>query len=211
MTTNSRFVDDLDLRLEPADILLARRRSFLSRAIRFFTRSFGEPRSEVSHVGIVVEGGSLEQAVIVEAAGRVKKRRLIKRYGRRSKTEVAFYRPLNLSPEERAVVVRAAEKYVGEDYSYFKIVLHLLDWFLQGAYVFRRLGGFDNYPICSWLVAQSYAEVGKTFGVPPGAASPDDICDFVTTNPEKYLMVRRLGALKRQGPESEGGSQTAPT
>jgi hypothetical protein len=211
LSTATPIPEHLGTRLEPADILLARRRSFISRAIRFFTRSLGEPRSEVSHAGIVVEGGPIEQALIVEAAGRVKKRPILSRYGKRSKKEVAFYRPLNLSPEERAVVVRAAEEYLGKDYSYFKILLHLLDWLLQGAYFFRRLGGINDYPICSWLVAQSYAKVGKTFGVAPGAASPDDIWDFVTTHPTKYAMVRALGPLVRQGLESRGVSRTAPT
>jgi hypothetical protein len=188
-------VEEGPLQLEPADILLARRRSFISRGIRFFTQSFGEARSEVSHAGVVVEGGSIEQAKIVEAAGRVAKRHLLPRYGKRSHTEVAFYRPLNLSPEQRAVIVSAAEDYVGRDYSYFKIVLHLLDWILQGAYFFRRLGGIDDYPICSWLVAKAYAKAGKTFGVAPGAASPDDIWDFVTRHPHRYQMVRALGPL----------------
>lgn len=184
-----------NVRLEPADILLARRRSFISRAIRFFTRSWGESRTEVSHVGIVVEGGSIEQAVIVEAAGRVKRRHLLRHYGKRSNTEVAFYRPLHLTLEQREVVVRAAEKYVGREYSYFKIVLHVLDWVLQGAYFFRRLGGINDYPICSWLVAHAYAKVGETFGVPPGAASPDDIWDYVTTHLAEYQMVRALSPL----------------
>ena len=193
-------MNEPNLQLEPADILLARRRSFISRAIRFFTQSFGESRSEVSHVGIVVEGGPLEQAQIVEAAGRAKKRHLLPRYGKRSKTEVAFYRPLNLTSGQRAAIVAAAVEYVGRDYSYFKIVLHLLDWILQGAYFFRRLGGIDDYPICSWVVAKSYAKADKTFGVPPGAASPDDIWDFVTRHPQRYMMVRSLGPLISASP-----------
>ncbi len=188
-------MDVVPLQLEPADILLARRRSFISRAIRFFTQSFGEARSEVSHAGLVVEGGMIEQAKIVEAAGRVAKRHLLPRYGKRSHTDVAFYRPLNLTQQQRDIIVGAAEEYVGRDYSYFKIILHLLDWVLQGAYFFRRLGGIDDYPICSWLVAKSYAKAGKTFGVAPGAASPDDIWDFVTRHPHRYLMVRALGPL----------------
>jgi hypothetical protein len=189
------------LQVQPADILLARRRSFISQGIRFFTQSFGEPRSEVSHAGIVVEGGTIEQAKIVEAAGRVKKRHLLPRYGKRSHTEVAFYRPLNLSQEQRTAIVAAAEGYVGRSYSYFKILLHLLDWILQGAYFFRRLGGIADYPICSWVVAKPYAKAGKTFGVAPGAASPDDIWDFVTRHPHRYMMVRALGSLISAKPD----------
>ena len=81
--------------------------------------------------------------------------------------------------------------------------LHLLDWILQGAYLFRRLGGIDDYPICSWVVTQSYAKPGKTIGVPPGAASPDDIWDFVTRHPHRYAIVRTLGPLIMAKPDQK--------
>jgi len=186
--------------LQPADIFLTRGHGLISRLIRVFTRHIGESRTKVNHVGIVVEGGPTEKAVVVEALSRVVCRRLIVGYGD-GRTEVAVYRPLNLTPDEIKTVVAAAEHYVGKEYDYFMIVLHLLDWFLQGAYVFRRLGkGMDNYPICSWVVAHAYLKVGKKFGVDPGAASPDDIWDFVTTHPEKYQQVRPLVPLVK--PES---------
>jgi hypothetical protein len=185
----------MNLLLEPADIFLTRKRGFGSWAIRFFTRHIGEPHTEVSHVGVVVEGGSLEKAWMVEARGRARHRLLFRHYGRKRKIDVAIFRPLHLSQEERAVIVQVALRYMGKEYSYFKILLHLMDWVLQGAYVFRRLGGINDYPICSWLVAQAYAKAGETFGVPPGAASPDDIWDYVTAHPEKYQMVRSLAPL----------------
>jgi hypothetical protein len=185
----------MNLQLEPADIFLTRRRGFGSWAIRFFTRHIGESRTEVSHVGVVVEGGSLEKAWMVEARGRVRHRLLFRHYGRKRKIDVAIFRPLHLTPAERAVIVQTALRYVGKEYSYFKILLHLADWLLQGAYVFRRLGGINDYPICSWLVAQAYAKAGETFGVPPGAASPDDIWDYVTAHPKKYQMLHPLAPL----------------
>ncbi len=77
-----------------------------------------------------------------------------------------------------------------------KLVAHLADWFLQGAYVFRRLTQDDRYPICSWVVACSFAKADKNFGVVPGAASPDDIWDFCKANPDKYTEVLPLGPLK---------------
>ena len=193
--TRPRMVAAMNLELEPADIFLTRRGGIGSWAIRFFTRHIGESRTEVSHVGVVVEGGSLERAVVVESRGRAKRHLLFRQYGRKRKTDVAIYRPLHLSYEDREVIVRAAERYVGKEYSYFKILLHLADWVLQGAYVFRRLGGINDYPMCSWLVAHAFAKAGETFGVPPGAASPDDIWDYVTAHPEKYEMLHRLAPL----------------
>ena len=185
----------MDFQLEPADIFLSRTHGIGSWFIRFFTRTGGEPESEVSHVGIVVEGGPLEKAVIVESRGRARRRLFFRRYGKKRKYDVAIFRPLHLTPEKRALIVRAALDYVGKEYSYFKILLHLLDWVLQGAYVFRRLGGINDYPICSWLVARAFAKAGETFGTPPDAADPDDIWDFINAQPEKYRMLWPLSPL----------------
>jgi hypothetical protein len=186
----------MDVLLEPGDIFLTRGRGLVSRAIRFFTRRIGESRTKVNHVGLVVEGGPLARAVVVEALREVERHRLAEAYGG-AKDEVAIFRPLGLSPAEIARVVAAAESYVGRRYGYGKIVLHALDWALQGAYVFRRLGRMDDYPICSWLVAHAYAEAGVHFGVAPGAATPDDVWDHVTGHPGAFA---RVSALARVAP-----------
>ena len=98
-------------------------------------------------------------------------------------------------------VVAKAESYVGRRYGYLKILAHWADWLLQGAYVFRRLTKEDRYPICSWLVAHSFAAAGKHFGVEPGAATPDDIWDFVVAHPDVYREILPLARLV-SGPEA---------
>ncbi len=67
--------------LLPADVFLTRGSSWLSRAIRFFTRGAGEARTKVNHVGLVVEGGPIEDAVVVEALSKVKQHKLVDQYG----------------------------------------------------------------------------------------------------------------------------------
>ena len=185
------FVPDSDLTLEPCDIFLTKGDSFVSKAIRFFSRTFGEKRTEVNHVGIIVEPGSVHSAMAVEALSKVR-RHPLGRYGKKPKTDVAVFRPINLTDEEKAKIVAKAESYVNRKYGWPKIVTHLLDWCLNGAYVFRRLTDKDDYPICSWVVAYAYLEAGKGFDVEAGAANPDDIWDFVTKNPDKYTPVRDL-------------------
>ena len=180
--------------LQPGDIFLTRGTSWFSGAIRFFTRRIGEERTKVNHVGVVVEGGHVERVRVVEALSTVKKRNITAYRGK--KTAVAVYRPTNLTSEQLQTIVDKSNSYVGRQYGWFKIVMHLIDWVFQGAYVARRLTNSDNYPICSWLVAQAYAEVGADFGVEPGAASPDDIWDFVTQNTDKYEMVHPLLPLQ---------------
>ena len=179
---------------QPCDIVLTQGHTFLSRAIRLFTRRFGESRTQVNHVGIVVMKGSPPgDAIIVEALHKVQKHPLGQRY-RNGRSDVAIYRPQNLTDKEKGLILGAANSYVGRSYGYLKIILHLLDWLLQGEYVFRRLGRMDSYPICSWLVANSYKYAGKTFRVASGAASPDDIWDFVTDS-EHYTCIRELRPL----------------
>ena len=173
----------------------------MSRLIRFFTRQIGESRTKVNHVGVVVQGGSLREAIVVEALSTVRRHRLWGRYGPPKKDLVAIYRPLDLSPELIAKVVAGADGYVGRKYGWFMLVAHLFDWVLQGAYVFRRLAGVDRYPICSWVVAHAFLKAGRSFGVAPGAADPDDIWDYVVSHRTRYARILPLAPL----PESEAG------
>lgn len=180
--------------LASGDVVLTRSGGIVGWAIRLFTRRIGESRTKATHTGLIVEGGPLDQAVIIEALATVKRHRLRGRYAS-PRHQVAVYRPLNLVEADVAKVLAKAETYVGRRYGYLKILAHWLDWVLQGAYVFRRLANQDRYPICSWVVAHAFAAAGKHFGVDPGAATPDDIWDFVTRNPDVYREVVALGPL----------------
>lgn len=185
------------IELRPADVLVTRGKGWLPAAIRFFTRRIGEKRTKVNHVGVIVDGGPIARSWVVEALWKVVRRRLVDGYGAQGSSEVGIFRPTNLTEEEIRTIVTAANGYVGRRYGVLKLAAHLADWVLQGAYVFRRLTRDDRYPICSWLVACSFAKAGKYFGVAPGAASPDDIWDFCKANPDKYTQVLALGPLNR--------------
>jgi len=185
--------------LKPADIFLTRGSSFISRAIRFFTQGIGERKTKVNHVGLVVKGGDLKSAVVVEALSRVKRHKLWAQYGPPKKDSVAVYRATNLTTKEIKTIVAEAESQVDKKYGYIMIVAHLLDWLLLGAYFFRRLVPSERYPICSWLVAHSFKKAGKFFDVEPGMASPDDIWDFVEERrPRIYKKIRALKPLTKR-------------
>ncbi len=186
----------MTLQLQRADIFFTRGRGIFSGAIRFFTRGFGESRTKVNHVGLVVADGALDEAMVVEALRRVVEHRLVDRYGRGKRRDaVAVFRPTNLTPAEVDTIVQAAQRYVGKKYGALKILAHLADWALFGAYVFRRLARMDDYPICSWLVAHAFKTAGKHFGIEARAASPDDIWDFVDAHSNKYIEIRALSPL----------------
>jgi hypothetical protein len=181
--------------LQPADIFFTKGKDFLSRAIRVCTRAFGESRTKVNHTGLIVSSGDLQTAQAVEALITVKKHPLWSHYGPPDKNEVAIFRATDLSHADIEKIVAGAESYVGRKYGVFKLLAHFLDWLLQGAYVFRRLAQMDDYPICSWVVAYAFEKAGVSFGVPPNAASPDDIWDYIHAHPEDYVEIYPLSPL----------------
>lgn len=186
----------MNVMIKSGDVFLTRGNAFISKAIRFFTRGIGEKRTKVNHVGVVVEDGDLENAVVVEALSKVVQHKLWSQYGLQKKTAVAVYRANNLTADEIEIIVKTAKKQVGKKYGWLMIGAHFMDWFLLGAYVFRRFVPGDRYPICSWLVAHSFSEADKHFGVDPGAATPDDIWDFITEkHPELYQEIHPLKPL----------------
>jgi len=187
----------MNILLEAGDIFLTRGFGVLSWLIRFFTRSVGEKRTKVNHVGIVVQKGDIKTTIIVEAQSKVVRHKLWTRYGPPGKDCVAIYRATNLTAEQVKDIVAEAEKQVGKKYGYCMIVAHLLDWLFLGAYLFRRLIPGNKYPICSWVVADAFAEVGKDFGVEVGMATPDDIWDFIINNPDKYKEIHPLKLLSQ--------------
>ncbi len=186
----------MSITLRRADIFLARGTSWLGGAIRFVTRTVGESRTQVNHVGLIVEDGPLTDVDMVEAVSTVKRHGLWAKYGPPSTDSVAIYRPMNLTDEQIDLIANEALRQVGKSYGYFKAVAHFLDWVLLGAYVFRRMARSERYPICSWLVADAFKKAGKHFGVAPGAASPDDIWDFIQAHPDIYEMIHPLKPLE---------------
>jgi hypothetical protein len=166
--------------LKPADIVLVHGRGWLSDAIRKLTRSTGEEKSWASHVGLATGDRYIVEALVRGVVAREMP------YGQRS---AQVWRPRNLSKTDKRIITRHALDYVGEKYGWGKAVLHGLDGALGGVYLFRRLAFVDAWPICSWIVASSYAKAGYTFGVDVGAASPDDIWDFVHSRADKYERV----------------------
>lgn len=183
-----------DTILLPGDIVFTKGSSLLSKAIRFCTRTFGEPRTRVNHVGIVVTEARAKHAHIVEALTSVVEHPLwdYAEVGDR----VSVYRCTELTENQRKMLAIYARQYKGKKYGYTKIAAHFLDWLLLGSYAFRRLTDSDDYPICSWVVAKCYSKLGLDFGVAPGAATPDDIDDYVRRHPKKYTEILSLETLE---------------
>lgn len=178
----------------PGDIFLTRGSSLFSKGIRFCTRSIGEKRSRVNHVGFISTDSRLRFADCIEALSTIKEHSLWAQYASGG-TEVAVYRVKKWSAEDRARCIELAREYKGRKYGYPALAAHFLDWLLQGAYVFRRLTNSDDYPICSWLVDCVCGKLEVTFDVPAGAANPDDIWDYIQAHPEEFDEIMPLEPL----------------
>jgi len=177
--------------LETGDIVCFADSSWLSRTIKWFTRHGDEPKTKCSHIGMMFDPDR-----ICEALAHVKIHAVKPRLddGWRE-----VYRPIGLTDNDRAKMIDQMIYYKGKRYGWWKNLAQAADGLIGGRYFFRRLLWIDNYPICSWLVAwvykrfREYAKshmtdsqfvassirLGKDyyFGVPPNAATPDDIHD----------------------------------
>jgi hypothetical protein len=184
-------VDVDDFHIEPCDIFLTHGDSWFSWIIRFGEKHPGDWKALVNHTGIVVENGTISTANIIEALVTVKKHTLLSQYHGKSDL-VAIFRPLGLTEGEKKTITDKALSYEGREYGWSKIATHTLDYFTGGNYVFRRLTNSDDYPICSWVVAHAYSEIGHTFGCDPGQANPDDIWDYCMGHQDQYQLIFNL-------------------
>jgi hypothetical protein len=109
-------------------------------------------------------------------------------------TDFEIWRHTGLTPEQRETVARKAESYIGRQYGWWKLLIHLLDAFLtflrrKETYFFRRMMFYDRYPICSWVEAYAYKAVQIDFGCAPNAADPDVIQDYKKAHPESWKLI----------------------
>jgi len=168
--------------LHPGDVVLTVSGSFLSRAIRRFTRGLREPRTRFSHCELVVISGTLESADVVSADGHGITLRKI--YPKHTGHQVAVYRlhwtknpELNLKIGWN-IASRIRTK-LGAPYPIWRLFMHLLDWFLLDAFVFRRAGRSSKTMECSSLVAWAVEPYVKFRDRPWYLISPDDIDDSI--------------------------------
>lgn len=184
--TSGFDIRTLHLKLQPADIVIINGQTLLSKAIKRFTKSIGESRTIASHVGIGAPDGDL-----IEALWTVKKHKIEEQY-EESINRILVYRNTEITKDDRIFVAEKALEYVGRYYGPQKILAHAIDHILFDIYLFRKLCVMDNYPICSWVVAYAYDDIGYRFGVEPKKATPDDIYDHIVyfSDWKKVLDIR---------------------
>lgn len=95
---------------------------------------------------------------------------------------MVVYEPIILE-ERREVLAAKAKDYLGRKYGWLDLMAHFCDFWLNGAYVFRRLCRMSRYGVCSWFVGHCYKHINISFGKPIDQLQPDDIDDFCLAHP----------------------------
>ena len=98
------------LRPQPGDLVFTRGPGLFSALIRWASRSFGEAKTAVNHVGVITRGGSLRQAELAEARWHYKVHNLFKAYAN-SGHRVAIYRAKNIQPATRLLIAERAASF----------------------------------------------------------------------------------------------------
>lgn len=175
----------------PLDLFLTSSDTWPSKIVRWATQSEGEPETMASHVGVFTSVRSLELAEGIEALWRVTEHGVWEARRRTKAEHLAIFRPVNLTDFQKRVILTELRSHIGEKYGWWKPLFHLAAK-LTGKSWFTRFFFIDDRPICSYLVAIAFEAAGLTFGVEGRTATPDDIWDFVLSNPDKYRCVRPL-------------------
>lgn len=168
----------------PGDIIAIRGRGWLADHICKATKS------EVSHVGLVI---GTHPVIVLEALLRVKTNPLARTI--ENSTSTWRIRDLAITEDVRERIVNDALYFSAEDYGFADLLLQLLDALMRTRFFTGKVGRLflRRFPICSFVVAEAYANAGTTFGVDPfgvdpWSATPGDIAAFCRARPDQYEM-----------------------
>lgn len=180
----------------PGDLIFVRGKSIVSHLIRWAERRRGEKESWASHICGIGLGIN-----VVEALSRVVSTKLLRWTLKNRTSDYEIWRKTDLTPDLRLRVAKSAEKYIGRKYGVLKILFgHLPDALIskilgKDKFWFRRICRMKDYPICSWVWAWAYWQIGYVFGTPPAYASPDTMRDHVIVESNwkcihRYVYIR---------------------
>lgn len=177
--------------LKPGDIMgTTHDDSLLSTGIRWAQRQRGEGPSKWSHVGIIGNGGPVDEATVIEAAGtRIREVRIVDAYP--AEARVAFFRSVNIPLDDLAGVVEDARADIGRRYPFGQLLLHLVDEkMLGGRRVLRRFTSLTGLVVCSGFGGVKFAGRGYAFGkYDPRTLTPDDISDWIESHPHHWQQL----------------------
>ena len=198
----------------PADLIFTQAQpgSWIGDQIRWWTRTWNEPVTKVSHIGVAgsVVYGRVDMTKIVEMTSpEGREVNLLDYYGDQ---DIYVYRALCLQPWLRSDIVEDMRRLIGKPYGYSKILLQLgdaaLGKLISATYVLPaklfgvKLKGLEfpllsrlnliDAVVCSQAVARAYWDVaGMHFGGEWPSRNPDAMLDWCERNPSLFQEVWR--------------------
>jgi len=175
---------NLDL-VRPGDVMAIRGSSLLSNLICDIT-------GPISHVGMVLDvARPVPDAItVIQALAEIESLTLAESIA--DARYAYILHALDLSDDERARICASARAKLGVSYDYLDLLwqandkLFRTDWFTEHLHSPRQ-------EICSEFVAQDYAAIGRTFGVPADDATPVDIFEFALAQPARFSIIPLRG------------------
>lgn len=171
--------------IKPGDIVHIQGNSFFERFTQEITRSFGEKKTWATHTAIATIDHN--RPFVVEALESGVTYHPLSKNSHRDRG-IYITSPTLLNDKDRYTITQEALKYIGIDYGFHNLIPHVIDALISKIpgtgqpFLFRRLANMEEYPICSWVVAQAYRDF-TSFDVKPKEAQPDDILDYCKNSP----------------------------
>jgi hypothetical protein len=178
----------MTIRVQAGDVGFTRSNTLLGKAIRWVDVSPDGRPTWTNHQLLFTRAGAVgpraveDQAWAVEAQWRVEHNPWWDRHGHEAGNRIRVFRPLFLAnATDAGAIVANALAHKGAKYGYWKLGAHALDRVLFGGR--KRISSLlflDSRPICSYLVADAYAEEGypRAFGGDAQGVSPDSGLDY---------------------------------
>ena len=170
----------------------------ISVAIQWATRHKGEAPTFSNHSEIIINDcDELKEVITIAALSNgVVKHNLCEAYGGK-KDQVEIWRALNFTDADRELIAYTAGTYEGQKYPWHRLVFQLIDEkILNGKFVFRRLAFSKKWYVCTPLVVAAIWAADYRFGFnDPAEANPDNLRDYLVSNPRKYICIRPLSRI----------------
>jgi len=169
------------MEFQTGDIICVRGKGWLSKTIRWFSRSRNEALTYANHIAIVKD-----RYTVSEALWTVKETEIYEWMEKHKNFQV--WRFDLLTDAEKDKIYKYLCEYKGNFYGGWKLLffagdLGLTKLFGKEMYIFRKMLFIDYFPICSWLATHAYAKAGYRFrDFDPNYLDPDTMHDIIMNN-----------------------------
>ena len=180
------------MEFQTGDIICVKSRGFFGKIISWFSRSRNEAPTYANHIAIVKDRNTVSEAVST-----VKETEIHEWIEKHKHFQV--WRFELLTDAEKDKIYKYLCQFQGKFYGGWKLLFFAGDLGLtkllgKETYFFRKMLFIDNFPICSWLASNAYAEAGYRFrDFNPNYLDPDMMHDIIMNDGRwKLIFTRRL-------------------